>query len=114
MRRLAISAVIPLLFASPAFGASCSQPYAPDISNSASRTKAQLLQVRDDVQSFIEASDIYQQCLIEAAKNDPKLHVAALLDANQRDKQRVANAFNLAAHSFNSAQVDSGVQSARN
>jgi hypothetical protein len=82
--------------ASPAFAAHCSQPYAPETKLDPAAGKDAVTQLRQDVQAFITASDVYQKCLVEAAKSDVgfKAQAVKLVEANQQDKERVGKAFN--------------------
>jgi hypothetical protein len=94
---LAAAAVIGL--AGPALaGGRCSQPYAPVIKASAIVTKQDMMSLRDDVASFIAASDVYQTCLVAQSKNG--VSNDNLIDANQAQKERVGQAFNAAFHAF--------------
>jgi hypothetical protein len=90
--------------ASPVFAAHCSQPYAPDMSLSAGAGKDAVSQLRQDVQAFMTASDVYQQCLIDESNSDPSFKPKAdkLIDANQADKQRAGDAINALVKQFNS------------
>lgn len=96
-----------LALASPALAHHCTEPYAPDVRITATTPKQDVAQLHDDVQSFIEASDKYQQCLVDAAKTDAGVRVKleTLLETNQHDKQRVADVFNAALRSYNPGQV---------
>lgn len=97
MRRIWIAAAACLAFAGPAFaGGRCSQPYAPVIKVSATTTKQDIMSLRDDVQSFIAASDIYQNCLV--ALNDD-----ARIEANQAQKERIGQQFHNALQTFQKA-----------
>jgi hypothetical protein len=73
-------------------------------------TKQQIMNLRDDVQTFIAASDIYQACLIKAAKANAAFQQQAtkLVAANQREKERVGNIFNglIGATKQKNAQAD--------
>lgn len=104
MVRSVILATAIAIVVSPAFAAHCSQPYAPDTNIPAGAGKDAVLQLRQDVQAFITASDVYQQCLIDQSNTDPgfKPQADKLAAANQADKQRVGDAFNAAVKQFNS------------
>lgn len=69
----------------------CNRPYAPAVSVSAEASAADLARVGADIRSFIAASDIYQTCLTSRVSTPESQR---LLNANQADKQRVANAYN--------------------
>ena len=96
MVRSVIFAVALTALASSAFAAHCSQPYAPDTNIATGAGKDAVTQLRQDVQAFITASDVYQKCLVDAAKNDVgfKAQASKLVEANQQDKERVGKAFN--------------------
>ena len=106
-RLLTLTALLAL--GSPALAQHCAQPYAPDVSVTPKSSKQDLLQLRDDVQSFIQASDQYQQCLIKASKaaSDIGGKLETMIAANQKDKQRVGDAFNAAVKAFNTAHPNS-------
>jgi len=103
MVRSVVFAAVLTALASPAFAAAhCSQPYAPDTNVTG---KDGLTQLRQDVQAFITASDVYQKCLVEAAKSDAgfKTQATKLVEANQQDKERVGKAFNALVKSMGGA-----------
>ena len=93
--------------ASPAFAAHCSQPYAPDTNLGAGASKDTVMQLRQDVQAFLTASDVFQQCLVSAAASDTSFKPQAdkMVDANQQDKQRVGAAFNAIVKQFNAGAL---------
>ena len=95
------------VLACPALAAHCDQPYAPSVSASEGSTEAQIRQMRDDVQSFIEASDLYQKCLTDSARTDHTLgnRLADLLAANQHDKERAGEAINAVIKAYNSGKA---------
>lgn len=96
-KRMSLLAATALMaFAGPA-AARCSQPYAPVVKINASATRQDLLSLRNDMASYIAASDVYQACLV-AQHGDH-----ALLDVNQAEKERVAREFNAALRTFNSS-----------
>ncbi len=88
-------------------GQDCREPYAPDVAPGAGVSRTELLALRDDVQAFIQASDIYQQCLVQRSRAFPTQAtlVDELLQANQRDKERVGRALNDAIAAFKNAQA---------
>jgi len=96
MVRSVVFAAALTALASPAFAAHCSQPYAPDTTLAPGAGKDAVTQLRQDVQAFITASDVYQKCLVDAAKIDVafKNQADKLVEANQQDKERVGKAFN--------------------
>ena len=83
----------------------CAEPYAPDISFTAKSSKQDILQLRDDVVSFLQASDLYQKCLVDASRSDSIVFnkLTELLDNNQQEKQHAADALNSAIHAYNSS-----------
>jgi hypothetical protein len=95
VRSVVLAAALTAL-ASPAFAAHCSQPYAPETKLDPAAGKDAVTQLRQDVQAFITASDVYQKCLVDAAKSDVgfKNQAEKLVEANQQDKERVGKAFN--------------------
>jgi hypothetical protein len=105
MVRSVVFAAALTALASPAFAAHCSQPYAPDTNLAASAGKDAVTQLRQDVQAFLTASDVYQKCLVEAAKADVgfKSQATKLVEANQQDKERVGKAFNALVKSMGGA-----------
>ena len=89
--------------ASPAFAdIRCNEPYAPEIHATASTTNKEIVNMRDDTQTFIAASDLYQACLLKVAEKNSSFAAQAkkLIDMNQREKTRIGNAYNalLATH----------------
>jgi hypothetical protein len=105
MVRTVIFAAALTALASPAFAAHCSQPYAPDTNLAPGASKDAVTQLRQDVQAFITASDVYQKCLVDAAKADAafKAQATKLVEANQQDKERVGKAFNALVKSVGGA-----------
>jgi hypothetical protein len=95
------------VIASPVLAAHCRQPYAPDTNLPAGAGRDAVLQLRQDVQAFITASDVYQQCLIEVTNTDATFKPQAdkLTAANQADKQRVGDAFNAIVKQFNAGSI---------
>jgi len=90
-------AVIFALIALPAVAvARCDQPYAPEVRAAATATKEQIATLRDDVQTFIAASDLYQACLSKAVSSgSASLHdTTNLIAANQKEKERIGKLFN--------------------
>ena len=112
MIRKTCIAVLLFSLATPALAAPrCERPYAPEISDLKNTTALQISTIRDDVRTFIAASDIYQACLVKNANGDAasQREVSSLIDANQRDKQRVGTRFNalLRAHKLANTQTRS-------
>ena len=106
MRREFALAAMLVFVAVPALAAAprCNQPYAPHFRDGASATKQDIMSMRDDAQTFITASDIYQACVLKSgSQNDAKVKIAA----NQRDKVRIGKAFNAALAAYKGAQKTS-------
>lgn len=89
---VAVAAALAVL-AGPA-AARCSEPYAPVVKITAATTRQDLATLRNDMTSFIAASDLYQTCLV-AQHGDP-----TLAEANQAEKERLGRAFNAALRAF--------------
>ena len=81
--------------------ARCDQPYAPEIHLAPNATKDQISTLRDDVQTFIAASDVYQACLQKTVVAG----AAALIAANQKEKERVGKLFNVLISSYKQANA---------
>jgi hypothetical protein len=95
-------AVVFASVAVPALAAQrCEQPYAPEIHIAANATKEQISTLRDDVQTFIAASDVYQACLSKTVIAG----AAGLIAANQKDKERLGKLFNALLGSYKQANV---------
>lgn len=112
-----------VLSAVPAFAQmGCSDPIAPTALDGSKATEQQMKDAHNDVQTFIKASDDYQQCLLnqvntakaDAAKHagdkghapfDPAVETAAnaRIDANQRLKEKVGMEFNAAVAGYKAA-----------
>jgi hypothetical protein len=76
----------------------CAQPYAPVIKASASATAQEMAALREDVRSFMAASDIYQQCVLSrGGASDIRL------SANQAQKVRVGQQFNEVVRAYRKA-----------
>jgi hypothetical protein len=105
MVRSVVFAAALTALASPAFAAHCSQPYAPDTNIAPGAGKDAVTHLRQDVQAFLTASELYQKCLVEAAKADAafKAQAVKLVEANQEDKERVGKAFNALVKSVGGA-----------
>ncbi|HKQ44720.1 MAG TPA: hypothetical protein VJS47_04935 [Rhizomicrobium sp.] len=106
LRTLALAATLGLIGA-PAFAqSSCHQPYVPEALSSANPTKQEIIAMRDDAKSFIEASDVYQTCLGKAAMSGSVLasKTSTLIAQNQRDKKLVGDRVNAAIAAFNASQ----------
>lgn len=92
MKRFLVVAAVLISMAEPAVAAGrCAKPYAPVIAPGAAPTKADLTRMREDVQAFVQASDVYQQCLFRSGVGVTTTNLVA---ANQAEKERVARAFN--------------------
>ncbi len=66
--------------------------------------------MRDDAQTFIAASDIYQACLLKEVwcQSDVRVKV----EANQREKARVGNAYKATVAAYIEAQKGNAPASA--
>ena len=84
-----------LTVALPAF-AGCNEPYAPEINVTSGTTKEEMQSIRSDTASFIEASDVYQSCLLKTAEKSPSYAPTAkkLIEQNQLQKERIGKAYN--------------------
>lgn len=92
MKRFLIISVAMISMAEPAVaGGRCNKPYAPVITPGAAVTKADLVRMREDVQAFVQASDVYQQCLFRSGTG---VTTTNLVTSNQAEKERVARSFN--------------------
>src|SRR5256885_2335666 len=80
----------------------CDQPYAPEVHAAANATKEQIATLRDDVQTFIAASDVYQACLQKSATGSA---AATLIAANQKEKERIGKLFNALLASLKQANA---------
>jgi len=100
MRREFALAALFVFIAMPAVAATrCNQPYAPDFRDGSSASMQDLRTMHDDAQTFMQASDIYQSCLLKSGVLDVK----AKIEANQREKTRVGKAFNAALAAYKQA-----------
>jgi hypothetical protein len=91
--------------------ARCDQPYAPEVRATASATKEQIATLRDDVQTFIAASDLYQACLTKAVSSGSASlrDTTNLIGANQKEKERVGKLFNALAGSIKQANAQAPI-----
>ena len=82
--------------------AGCTAPYPPTVPNSGIATGQQLEELRGDIQAFMQASDIYQTCVLDAESDGSMLTVVANGDVakDQRQKEEVGAAFNAAVTAF--------------
>jgi hypothetical protein len=92
----------------------CDEPYAPEIVNGAVATQQKIDTMHDDSMAFIKASDIYQACLLKAAAAIPQFGPSAnrLIDANQKEKQRIGSLFNAAVVAFKAGALNRKTASA--
>jgi hypothetical protein len=81
--------------------ARCDQPYAPEVRLVPNATKEQIATLRDDVQTFIAASDVYQACLQKTVLAG----APALIAANQKEKERIGKLFNALLSSYKQANA---------
>ncbi|HJR57448.1 MAG TPA: hypothetical protein VJ798_12805 [Rhizomicrobium sp.] len=106
LRTLALAATVGLI-ASPAWAQSaCRQPYVPEAPSSTAPTKLEIVAMRDDAKSFIEASDLYQVCLNKSAAVSARLatKVSSLIEQSRLDQKMVGDRVNAAIAAFNASQ----------
>src|SRR6266852_1311499 len=104
IRKLCLAVVLGSIALPSLAVARCDQPYAPDVHLAANATKEQISTLRDDVQTFIAASDVYQACL----KKTVVAGVETLINANQKEKERIGKLFNALVSSYKQANATSG------
>ena len=106
LRRFALTATLGLITFPALADTACRQPYVPDIASSSAVTKQDIIAMRDDAKSFIDASDLYQICLGKAAASGvaSQRQTDALLEQSQRDKKLVGERVNTAIAAFNAGQ----------
>jgi len=111
LRTLALAATVGLITLPAMAQTACHQPYAPEAPSSSVPTKLEIVAMRDDAKSFLEASDVYQVCLGKAAVAGPSFagKINALIEQSQHDKKMVGDRVNAAIVAFNAAQK-SGVK----
>jgi hypothetical protein len=97
MMRMSVGVAAALTILAGPAAARCVQPYAPVVKITVSTTKQDLASLRNDMQSFIAASDVYQACLVAQRAE------RSLIDANQAEKERLGKEFNSALHAFASS-----------
>lgn len=97
MRSGVLATVAILALAGPAQAGRCMRPYAPVVKVKPNATEGDVTALRGDVNSFMKASDLYQNCLYAADADE------AMIAANQAEKERVGREFNTLLHSFKSA-----------
>ena len=85
----------------------CQAPFGPVVPDGATATQAQMRAARAEVLTFIKDSDTFQECLVrvmddpkEEMKEPQKKATLKKMDANQREKEEVAAAFNTALKAF--------------
>ena len=94
MLRVMVLAAVVTAMAGPSLAEMrCSKPFAPVVK--LGPTKQDLATLRDDVTSFIAASDAYQQCLVARDGSS----AITLIEANQAEKERVGKTFNAVVRS---------------
>lgn len=111
LRTLALAATVGLIALPAMAQTTCHAPYVPDAPSSSVPTKQEIIAMRDDAKSFLEASDVYQVCLGKAAAAGPNFagKVNVLIEQSQHDKKLVGDRVNAAIVAFNAAQK-SGVK----
>ncbi len=106
MRRnlvLAVSVAALTTFAASAHAVErCNKPYAPTIQLSPTAAKPELVSLRSDLEAFLEASDLYQKCLLTTVSS------GAQIQASQMQKQKAAAEFNTLLRAFNCRSQPAG------
>lgn len=97
IRKIGLAAIFSSMALPSLAAGRCDQPYAPEVHLAANPTKEQIATLRDDVQTFVAASDVYQACLQKTGGG------AALIAANQKEKERVGKLFNALVGSLKQA-----------
>ena len=104
LRTLALAAAFMLVSLPAQAGKSCDQPYVPDIKSGAKLSALELSAMRDDAKAFIDASDLYQNCLMKAAADVSfQGNVKALMHQNQLDKELVGKRINDLIAAYNAS-----------
>ena len=82
--------------------ARCSAPYPPAVPQAGIATGQQLEELKGDVQAFMQASDVYQTCVLDAENDGSMLTVVASSEVakDQHQKEQVGAAFNAAVSAF--------------
>lgn len=102
--RLAL-ALIAMLAAPAALAGTerCQEPFGPVVPDGSTATQAEMRTAKTEVLAFIEDSDSFQSCLVlvmddpkEKMEDPQKAKVLKEIEANQREKEAVAAAFNAA------------------
>src|SRR6266481_3654634 len=98
LRTFALATALVALSLPALAGTNCDQPYAPDTRSGATLTMQDVLAMRDDAKAFMDASDLYQQCLVKAARLNPSFTASAtaLINHNQGEKLAVGSRVNAA------------------
>lgn len=112
MRLLAACIAVFLLSSAAMAGTErCSEPYAPVIPDGASASAAEIKAVKREVEQYIRESDDYQSCILaviadpdEKMSSQDKVNAMALIEANQREKEEVAAAYNAALRAHKAAK----------
>ena len=96
LRTFALAAILMSISLPAQAGKICDQPYVPDIKSGVTISKLDLSVMRDDAKAFMDASDLYQDCLTRAALKDPLFAMKAdtLKHQNQGDKELVGKRIN--------------------
>jgi hypothetical protein len=93
IRSVIFTCVMVAVFASPAWSEEqCMAPIAPVIPDGARSTAAQLTSALNDAKAFVVASDAYQACMLR------------IIEANQKEKERIGTEYGAAAKAYNAAQ----------
>lgn len=85
----------------------CQEPYGPVVPDGNTATQAEMRTAKAEVLTFIEDSDTFQSCLIrvmddpkEKVEEPQKRAIMKDIEANQREKEAVAAAFNAALKAY--------------
>jgi hypothetical protein len=93
LRNIVLSVVMIAAAATPAWPEEqCTAPIAPVIPDGARSTAAQLTSALNDAKTFVAASDAYQACMLR------------VVEANQKEKERIGTEYGAAAKAYNAAQ----------
>lgn len=108
--RLAVAALLALLAAPNAVAGisdRCQEPFGPVVPDGNTATQAEMRAAKSEVLNFIKDSDSFQACVVlviddpkEEMKEPARRAAMKKLEANQREKEEVAAAYNNALKAF--------------
>lgn len=108
--RFAVAALLAVLAAPTAFASiedRCQEPFGPVVPDGNTATQAEMRAAKVQVLNFIKDSDSFQSCVVlviddpkEEMKEPEKKSAMKKLEANQREKEEVAAAYNNALKVF--------------